>query len=59
MQYFYASRYSDGLMTYSADCAAQQEGAISLIPRWFADPSDARNAAAASGTLMQVVSSWT
>jgi hypothetical protein len=59
MHYFYATRYSHGVMMYSADCAAQQEGAMPLIPRWFAAPNDARKAAAASGTLMPVVALWT
>jgi hypothetical protein len=56
MQYFYATRYSQGIMMYSADCATQQEGAIPLIQRWFAVPSDALAAAAASETLVQVAS---
>jgi hypothetical protein len=56
MQCFYATRYYQSVMMYSADCATQQEGAIPLIQRWFAVPSDALAAAAASGTLMQVAS---
>jgi hypothetical protein len=57
MRYFYASRYSDGVTVYSAECAAQPEGGSPVIQRWFADPVDALKAAAASGTLIQVVPS--
>jgi hypothetical protein len=59
MQCFYATHYSHGIMTYPADCAVQPEGATPLVQRWFAQPSDARAAAVASGTLAKEESSWT
>jgi hypothetical protein len=58
MQCFYATHYSHGIITYSADCAAQPKGAAPLARRWFAYPSDALAASVASGTLAKAASSW-